>query len=85
MSRSRKHLPIRGAHPVPSEKSDKQRWHRLMRRRERQQLGTLPLESTDAYLTTVPREVSDPLDFAKEGKVWLPTTEGEPATLLLLK
>jgi len=71
MSRSRKHLPILGTHDVPSEKADKQRWHRQMRRRERQQLGVVPPTASDSYLTTMPREVSDPLAFAKTGKVWV--------------
>ena len=71
MSRSRKQLPILGTHDVPSEKSDKQRWHRLMRRRERQHLTVLPPDSADGYLTTTPREVSDPLAFGKVGKTWI--------------
>ena len=81
MSRSRKHLPILGTLDVPSEKSDKQRWHRVMRRRERQQLGAVPPEAADGYLTLTPRDVSDPLVFRKLGKSWVPEAVERPELL----
>lgn len=66
MSRSRKHLPIRGIVPADTEKPGKQRWHRLLRRRERQRLATLPLDAADTYLTFLVRDVAAAL--AKRGK-----------------
>lgn len=66
MSRSRKHLPIRGIVPAASEKAGKQQWHRRLRRRERQRLGRLSPEAADSYLPARPPEVI--LVLPKHGK-----------------
>ena len=71
MSRSRKHVPIRGLVPVPSERPEKLRWHRRMRRIERQRLAVLPpdaLDTLDGYLTTLVHDVSADEALAKRGK-----------------
>ena len=65
MSRSRKTSPFHGATTARSEKADKQRWHRVLRRRQRQALkaGQEP---------PIIREVSDPWNMSKDGKRYAP-------------
>lgn len=81
MSRSRKHLPIRGIVPADTEKPGKRRWHRALRRRERQRLATLPPEWAELYLTFLAREVS--AELAKRGKEFV--TDPVDAWLALRK
>lgn len=71
MSRSRKHHPIVGLAPVATEKPEKQRWHRRMRRTERQHLGVLPPDAADAHVTLLVHDVSSESELRKHGKVWV--------------
>ena len=63
MSRSYRSTSICGLASAPSEKADKQHWHRRLRRRNRQRLhqGAEPLPL---------RAVSNPWTMAKDGKQW---------------
>jgi hypothetical protein len=63
MSRSYRSTSICGLASAPSEKDDKQRWHRRWRRQNRQRVhqGAEPLPL---------RVVSDPWTMAKDGKQW---------------
>jgi hypothetical protein len=63
MSRSYRSTSICGLACAPSEKGDKQHWHRRFRRRNRQRLtqGAEPLPL---------RAVSNPWTMAKDGKHW---------------
>jgi hypothetical protein len=63
MSRSSRSTPICGLASAPSEKDDKQRWHRRFRRRNRQRLhqGAEPLPL---------RAFSNLWTMAKDGKQW---------------
>jgi len=65
MSRSRRKTPITGWTTSKSEKKDKQIANRRFRRREKQAIyhGEEPPED--------PNEVSNPWDFAKDGKQYI--------------
>ena len=71
MSRSRKHTPITGVTPAPSEKADKRHTNRVLRRDVRQRLAG------GADETDLPRrrEILDPDSMAKDGKTWFDPAE----------
>lgn len=64
MARSHRHKPIWGHTTCPSEKSDKQLWHRRFRRAVRQ-LPDLDEETLHANLH---RQYSNPWSMGKDGK-----------------
>lgn len=65
MSRSFKKTPISGNAIAPSEKKDKETWHRRLRRRVH---AALHRTDPDEYIEIDRREVSDPWNMAKDGK-----------------
>ncbi|MEO6528743.1 MAG: hypothetical protein ABIP93_19150 [Gemmatimonadaceae bacterium] len=67
MTRSRKKTPIRGVTSAASEKADKAVAHRKERKRVRTVLHVDP----EPEVLPHTRELSDPWDMAKDGKVYL--------------
>lgn len=67
MSRSRRHTPICGMTTARSEKGDKRQAHRRLRARTRT-VAARDHPGTDS-VWPIPREVSDPWDMAKDGKL----------------
>lgn len=67
MARSRKKTPKRGVTMAESEKADKRDAHRKERRRVRVRLAT----DADPEVLPHSREVTDPWNRAKEGKIYL--------------
>jgi hypothetical protein len=74
MSRSRRSLPITGTTTAPSDKRDKQKANRLVRRQVRAAIARDP----DGVLPHR-RELSDPWQFDKDGKLW--HLDGDPRWL----
>lgn len=70
MSRSHRKQPYRGL-CADSEKSDKKRWHSLLRYREKQRIRTWLRvhESFENYLPLLKNEVSEPYTFSKDAKI----------------
>ncbi len=64
MSRSYRKTPVRGVTTAPSDKEDKQRAHRALRRAERRAIAR---DDPGPRL----KDVSDPWSFAKDGKTRL--------------
>ncbi|HUL70634.1 MAG TPA: hypothetical protein VLT17_10435 [Gemmatimonadales bacterium] len=67
MSRSRKKSPIQGVTAAASEKADKRATNRKVRRGVRAKLAV----DADAELLPHPRDVSNPWNMAKEGKIYV--------------
>ena len=67
MSRSRRHTAICGITTARSEKADKRQAHRRLRARTRA-VAAHAHPNTDT-VWPVPREVSNPWDMAKDGKL----------------
>jgi len=67
MSRSRRHTAICGISTARSEKADKRQAHRRLRARTRAVAASIRPEIDAVW--PVQREVSDPWDMAKDGKV----------------
>jgi len=68
MSRSFRKTPISGNAGSPSEKSDKQAWHKKLRRASRAILGSVENIEEDTPPLPLMNEVSNPWNFAKDGK-----------------
>jgi len=73
MSRSFKKTPVRGVHPFDSEKQDKQKWHRRLRKKIRQLLsGThYDIEKLESTVLPTEHDVSDPWLMSKDGKFFM--------------
>ena len=67
MSRSRKKTPIQGVTAAASEKADKRATHRKVRRGVRAKLAV----DADPELLPLTRDMSNPWNMAKEGKIYL--------------
>jgi len=66
MSRSRRHTPIMGVTTAESEKQDKRRANRALRRT----VKTVLLKEPEADVIPTLEEVSDIWSFAKDGRVY---------------
>lgn len=66
MSRSRRHTPIMGVTTAESEKQDKRRANRALRRR----VKTILLKDPEADVIPTLEEVSDIWSFEKDGKMY---------------
>jgi hypothetical protein len=73
MSRSKKKHNIGGVTTAPSERDDKNIWHRIFRRKNRAALNKADGEET---VFVIEKEVSDPWRMDKDGKKFNPTEEG---------
>lgn len=81
MSRSRRKTPIRGVTGCPSERLDKQQWHKRWRMRERMALSRASPEAMEAHQPVLEREVSNVWMMGKDGRIYWPLGEGfAPAT-----
>jgi len=71
MSRSVKKNPVCGMTGAPSEKGNKQKASRAVRKRVKQKIGELRVGALDPDEAILPEplEVADPYDFAKDGKM----------------
>ncbi len=74
MSRSYKRVPVTGYSFAESEKSDKRRANRSLRRATHSGIQTLGAD-TDTTRLPVIREVSNRTTFDKDGRQWLDTPE----------
>lgn len=74
MSRSYKRVPVTGYSFAESEKNDKRRANRSLRRATHSGIQTLGAD-TDTTRLPVIREVSNRATFDKDGRQWLDTPE----------
>lgn len=70
MSRSRRKTPIAGNTCCETEKKDKERWHKKLRRR----VHRLLQEDAESQLPTT-HEASNPCKFGKDGKSYVHINE----------
>lgn len=76
MSRSYRRTPIFGIASAPSEKADKQRANRTLRRKNRQIMHLAPLDKDGGPVPYLLLEVSDPWLMAKDGRrFWIDAEE----------
>ena len=73
MSRSKKKHNIGGFTTAPSERDDKNIWHKIFRRKNKVILKKVDKEET---VFVIEKEVSDPWKMDKDGKAFNPTEEG---------
>jgi len=72
MSRSKKKHNIGGVTTAPSEKNDKNIWHKIFRRKNK----TLVKKANDETLFVTENDVIDVWQMDKDGKAFNPTEEG---------
>ena len=70
MSRSKRKTPIFGVTTAESERSDKQRWHKKLRRKVVSELRQIDETATDGINLPTAKEVSNPWKMGKDGKLW---------------
>lgn len=70
MSRSYRKTPVIWYTHCRSERLDKHIWHKRWRSRERIKLASLDPENIDNHCTTDRREVSNPWNMGKDGKLY---------------
>jgi hypothetical protein len=73
MSRSRKKTNAGGCTTAPSERDDKNIWHKMFRRKNRVALKKADKEET---VFVIEKEVSDPWQMDKDGKTFYTWEEG---------
>lgn len=75
MSRSRKKSPVHGVTIAESEKKDKKAWHSKLRHTVKQILSKVGFDNMEDVQLPLEKEVSDPWNMAKDGKVWVDSTD----------